>query len=314
MKALVAPDKFKGSFSAAQVADAICAALGPGADRCPIADGGEGTAAVLVEARGGEWRSAPAHNALGDPIDGRFALLGDGSTAVVDVAEASGPARLAGRELRPVEAGSEGTGELVAAAIEAGAARVLIACGGSATTDAGLGALSRFDPASAEIVCLCDVSDPFMGAHRYAPQKGAGEEELGVLARRLERVASELPHDPRRLPFTGAAGGLAGGLWAHGARLEAGARHVLGAVGFDRRLAVADLVITGEGCLDATSLSGKAVGEVAARADATGVRCHAIVGVDRLEGDGRRRFRSIAVAGTLETIAAAAQTLGNDTR
>jgi glycerate 2-kinase len=310
MGILVAPDKFKGTLTALEVADAICAGLDSDADRCPIADGGDGTAAVLLAALGGIWREARCHDALGEPIAGRFALLGSGEDAVVEVAEASGLARLSGRDPRPLEASSEGTGELIAAAIEAGARRVLVACGGSATTDAGLGALRRFDPRAAEIVCLCDVSDPFTGALRYAPQKGADADDLAALGERLERIATELPHDPRRLPFTGAAGGLAGGLWAHGARLVPGARHVLAAVDFDRRLASASAVITGEGALDATSLSGKAVGEVARRAATAGVACHAIVGRDKLGGPGRERFDSITEAGTATAIAAAARRLG----
>ncbi len=306
MMTLVAPDKFKGTYSAAEVADAICAALGPNADRCPVADGGDGTAEVLLEATGGRWVETDAHDALGEPIRARFALLGDGEEAVVEVAEASGLARLAGRPLRPLEASSEGTGELIAAAISAGAKRVLVACGGSATTDAGLGALARFDPATAELLCLCDVSDAFAGALRYAPQKGAGEGELAELAVRLGAIAAELPHDPSRLPFTGAAGGLAGGLWAHGARLVPGARHVLAAVDFDRRLGAADAVITGEGCLDESSMAGKAVGEIASRAAAAGRPCHAIVGLDRLDGALRERFATITEAGRADSIAAAA--------
>ncbi len=233
MRTLVAPDKFKGTYSAGEVADAICAALGPDADRCPVADGGDGTAAVLLEASGGRWVEAGAHDALGEPISARFALLGRGEEAVVEVAEASGLARLVGRELRPLEASSAGTGELIAAAVKSGARRVLVACGGSATTDGGLGALARFDPAAAEVVCLCDVSDAFAGALRYAPQKGAAPEQLPELEARLEAIAAELPHDPSRLPFTGAAGGLAGGLWAHGARLVPGAHHVLAAIDFE---------------------------------------------------------------------------------
>ena len=314
MTVLVAPDKFKGTFSAEQAAAAIAAGLGDEAEVCPIADGGDGTAAVLLAALGGGWRTAPCHDALGAPFEGRFALLGDGREAVVDVAEASGIARIerSGRRPLPLEADSAGTGELIAAAIAAGARHVLVACGGSATTDAGTGALRRFDPAELErLTCLCDVSDPFMGALRYAPQKGAGEAELASLGERLERIAGELPHDPRRLPFTGAAGGLAGGFWAHGARLVPGARHVLGAIGFDEKLSRARLVITGEGRLDGTSLSGKGVGEVAARAAAAGIPCHAIVGRDELGEAGRKRFTSVAEVdsrGAMTAAAAAART------
>ena len=310
MRTLVAPDKFKGTYSAGEVADAICAGLGPDADRCPVADGGDGTAAVLLEASGGRWVEAGAHDALGEPISARFALLGRGEEAVVEVAEASGLARLVGRELSPLAASSAGTGELIAAAVNSGARRVLVACGGSASTDGGLGALARFDPAAAEVVCLCDVSDAFAGALRYAPQKGAAPEQLPELEARLEAIAAELPHDPSRLPFTGAAGGLAGGLWAHGARLVPGAHHVLAAIDFELRLAAADAVVTGEGCLDETSFAGKAVGEVASRAAAAGRPCHAIVGIDRLAGSPRGRFATIAEAETTESIAAAAAAIG----
>ena len=123
---------------------------------------------------------------------------------------------------------------------------------------------------------------------------------------RLARLRSELPHDPGRLPYTGAAGGLSGGFWAHGARLVSGSRHVLGALGFDALLAEADVVITGEGALDATSLSGKAVGEVALRALRAGVPCHAIVGRNSLDpAAGEARFGSVVEAGDPEAIARA---------
>ncbi len=306
MSILLAPDKFKGTLEAAEVAAAMAAGAGPDAVSCPVADGGDGTAAVLLDALGGEWRAAATHDAAGRPIEARFAVLDDGD-AVVEVAEASGLWRLAGEPPDALAASSAGTGELIAAAIAAGADRVLVACGGSATSDAGLGALERFDPEAAEIVCLCDVADSFEGALRYAPQKGAGPDELQELARRFAELRSTLPHDPGRLPYTGAAGGFSGGLWAHGARLVPGARWVLDAVGFDALLAAAAAVLTGEGALDATSLGGKAVGEVALRAHRAGVPCHAIVGRDELTGAGRSRFASIAEAGTPQAITEAAR-------
>jgi glycerate kinase len=225
------------------------------------------------------------------------------STAVVEVAEASGMWRLAPDELDPLGATTTGTGELIAAAVAAGARRVLVACGGSATTDAGAGALGAFDPGSAEIVCLCDTDATFAAAAPlYAPQKGAGPAEVEELSERLERRRAELPHDPGRLPYTGAAGGLSGGLWAHGARLVPGARHVLAAIGFDGRLAGAPLVVTGEGRLDETSFRGKAVGEVARRAAAAGVPCHAIVGSVAGEDPRAGRFASVTEASTLAEI------------
>lgn len=308
--ALLAPDKFKGTFSAPEVAAAMAEGVGGGCDICPIADGGEGTAAILLGALGGEWRAARATDALGRPIDARFALLGDGTTAVVDVAEASGLWRLDAAELDPIGAGTSGTGELIAAAVEAGAGTVLVACGGSATTDGGAGALAAFDPAAAEIVCLCDTDAPFGAAAAvYGPQKGAGPAEVAELSERLERLRRRLPHDPGRLPFTGAAGGLSGGLWAHGARLVPGARHVFAAIGFDERLERAGMLLTGEGRLDRTSFRGKGVGEVARRAAAAAVPCHAIVGADALDGPERGRFASIAEATTLAGIERAAASI-----
>lgn len=311
MLALVAPDKFKGTLSAGEVAGAIVAGLPCATDPCPVADGGEGTAGALLAARGGEWSDARAHDALGRPVDCRFALLDDGATAVVEVAQASGLWRLAPEELDPLRASSRGTGELIAAALAAGASRVLVACGGSATTDGGLGALEAFDPIGTELICLCDTDIGFAAAAAtYGPQKGAGPQQVAELERRLEICAEGLANDPRRLPYTGAAGGLAGGLWARGARLVAGAPYVLEALGFERRLAAASFVVTGEGRLDATSWRGKAVGEVARRAARAGRPCHAIVGCDALEeGEARALLASIAAAGSLATIEEAAARL-----
>ncbi len=307
VRALVAPDKFKGTLSAREVATAIAAGLECEADVCPVADGGEGTAEALLAAAGGEWASAPASDPLGRVVECRFAMLADGASAVVEVAEASGLWRLADDERDPLGASSRGTGELIAAATARGASRVLVACGGSATTDGGAGALSAFDPAAAELTCLCDTDVAFMAAARtFAPQKGAAPEQVEQLERRLAALADELPHDPRRLPYAGAAGGLAGGLWAHGARLVAGAGHVLAALDFDRRLAGAGLVITGEGQLDATSWRGKAVGEVARRAARAGVPCHAIVGRALGDADPRDLLASIREARTPAEIERAA--------
>jgi len=309
MRVLVAPDKFKGTFTAGQIADALARGLaGVEADLCPIADGGDGTASVLVRALGGEWVEAASRDALGRPIKARYVMLSD-EVAVVEVSEASGLSRLAELERDPLGATSVGTGELIADAIGRGADRVLVAVGGSATTDAGLGALSAFDPGRTEIVCLCDVSDPFEGALRYAPQKGAGPEELSLLRRRLTEAASRLPKDPRGVPRAGAAGGLAGGFWAHGASLVSGARFVLDCVGFDRRLARADLVITGEGRLDESSLRGKAVAEVARRSHAAGVPAHAVVGANAASRSVVEKLglRSVCEASDPNTMAACAR-------
>ncbi len=311
MKVVIAPDKFKGTFTAAEVAAAMTASLGTGAIRVPVADGGDGTAAALLAASGGEWRSARVEDPLGRPMQARFALLGDARSAVVDVAEASGLACLAPEERDALGASSAGTGQLIAAALEAGASRILVGCGGSASTDGGVGALSQFDPVTVEeLVCLCDVSDAFPAALNYAPQKGASEQDLEELRARLSTLAAQWPHDPTRLPFTGAAGGLSGGLWAHGARLVPGARFVLDAVGLAETLEADPgpaLVLTGEGRLDATSLRGKAVGEVARLSVAAGVPCHAIVGSQESGAGFAPPLTSVTEAGTLKAISAAAQ-------
>ena len=162
LSALVAPDSFKGTFSGAEVAAAVAAGLrdaGREAEELPVADGGEGTVDVLVRALGGELRSASVTDPLGRPIEATFALLPDGRTAAVEVAQASGLWRVAEGERDAYAASTRGTGELIAAAVAAGAERVLVAVGGSATTDGGAGAVEALDEAGVEpeIELLCDV-------------------------------------------------------------------------------------------------------------------------------------------------------------
>lgn len=280
MRVLLAPDKFKGTLTAPEAAAAMERGLGPGveADRCPVADGGDGTLDVLLEALEGERRRVEVTGPLGEPVRADLGLLADGRTAVVEVAQASGLRLVAEAELDPEEATSAGAGELIAAALESGARRVLVACGGSASSDGGMGALERFNPAGADLVVLCDTLLPFEEATRFAPQKGAGPAAVRRIAERLGRLAHQLPRDPRGMPGGAAAGGLAGGLWAHGAELVPGARFVLDSIGFNQRMAAAAFVLTGEGRLDPTTLTGKAPGEVATRCRQAGVPCHAIVG------------------------------------
>jgi len=306
---LVAPDSFKGTFSAHEAAEAIAAgieAAGATADRCPVADGGEGTMEVLLGALGGERRWAQAHDPLRRPIDAEFGLLADGNTAVVEAARACGLTLIAPEDRDPVRADTYGAGELIAAAVEAGASKVLVAVGGSATTDGGRGALEALHErgaleAVARLGVLCDVEAAFEDAARlFAPQKGADADAAGRLSRRLETLAAELPRDPRGVPMGGCAGGLSGGLWAHGAELRPGAAFVLGAVGFDARLAAADAVIAGEGRLDSQSLGGKIVGEIARRCAEAGKPLHLIVGEDSLGGKAPASFSTLARAESLE--------------
>jgi glycerate kinase len=318
---VVSPDSFKGTRSAAEVADAVARGLeaaGWEADRCPIADGGEGTLEVLLGARGGEVVEADAHDPLGRPLRARFALVGDGRVALVETAAASGLELVAEAERDAEAASTAGTGELIAAAVEAGARDVLVAVGGSATTDGGAGALAALaavgGPGAARLTVLCDVRTPFeRAAEVFAPQKGAGPDAVRRLARRLDEMARSLPRDPRGVPLTGAAGGLAGGLWAQlGARLVPGAAYVLDALGFDARARASRAVVTGEGRLDTQTLAGKAAGEVAVRCRQNGVPCHAIVGQRAIDAFEQRLLdlATIGEAGTPGELEAAGRDLG----
>jgi glycerate 2-kinase len=301
---LVAPDSFKGTLTAAQVADALQQGLeraGWSCDGCPAADGGDGTLDVLLPALGGELVETEAHDPLGRPIRAAFALVEAGARAVVETATASGLALVHQNERDAEAASTAGTGELIAAAVRSGAHEVLLGVGGSATTDGGAGAIEAIVASGglggARLVVLCDVRTPFeRAAEVFAPQKGADREAVQRLAHRLDRQARALPRDPRGTPMTGCAGGLSGGLWAaFGARLVAGAAFVLDTMGFDDRARPAAAVVTGEGRLDAQSLEGKVVGEVATRCRQRGIPCHAVVG---------------SSAGTVGDIEAAAVRLG----
>ena len=307
LPALVAPDSFKGTFSASEAACAIAEGqrhAGRDARELPVADGGEGTMEVLVTALGGEVRRVTVSDPLGRPVEAGFALLPDGS-AVVEMAQASGLSLVAEPERDAWSASTQGTGELIAAAADAGASPIVVTVGGSATTDGGAGAIEAlreagFEPggspapgrasspagaARLELRVVCDVRVPFEDAPRiFGPQKGADAAMVTRLERRLGELAESLPLDPRGEPMTGCAGGLSGGLWAaYGAKLLAGAPYVLDAIGFDALMRASAFVVTGEGSLDEQTLQGKIVGEVATRCRQGGVTCHAIVGRNRLE-------------------------------
>jgi glycerate 2-kinase len=316
--ALVAPDSFKGTFSAAEVAAAIASGLraaGREAEELPVADGGEGTMEALVRALGGELHTETVSDPLGRPVEAPWALLPDGKTGAVEMAKASGLGLVGEDESDPWAATTRGTGELIVAAARAGARTVMVTVGGSATTDGGAGAVKALEEAGVDIAIevLCDVRTPFEeAAGVYGPQKGADPEMVERLTRRLNEIAESAPRDPRGEPMTGAAGGLSGGLWAfRGARLVSGAAYVLDAIGFDDRMLTSAFVVTGEGRLDEQTLQGKIVGEVATRCRQRGVGCHAVVGKNDLDPFQERilSLESVTEAGTLEEIEAAGRSL-----
>jgi glycerate 2-kinase len=319
---LVAPDSFKGTFRAAQVAGAIGRGLERAGlmppDLLPLADGGDGTLDALLVNLGGETASARVQDPLGREIEAGYGLIEDGGTALIEMASASGLSLVAEDERDAWAASTYGTGQLIADAVERGAQVILVAVGGSATTDGGKGALDAIEDAGglrgARIVVLCDVQVPWERcAQVFGPQKGADEEMVERLAQRLEELAASLPRDPRGVAMTGAAGGLSGGLWAaYGAQLEAGAPFILDALGFDDRMRAARAVITGEGKLDEQTLQGKLVGEIGTRTRQAGVPLHAIVGTDELDGFGKRMIdlQVVTEATTLDEVERAAEALG----
>jgi glycerate 2-kinase len=316
---LVAPDSFKGTFTAIEVAGAVgegVRAAGRPVDLCPVADGGEGTLQALRPAFGGELRSVPVHGPLGQPLEASFLVSEDGRTAIVETASASGLGLVSGRR-DPFAASTAGTGELIAAAVAAGVRTVLLGVGGSATTDGGAGAIAAIESAGglrdARLVVLCDVRTPFEDAARvFGPQKGADPDAVRRLTARLHRQARGMARDPRGIAMTGAAGGLSGGLWATvGAELVSGAAFVLDAVEFDRRMLASRAVITGEGKLDGQSLVGKLVAEIATRARQRGVPCEAVCGVRALDAMGARMLdlEHILEATTLDELRRAGREL-----
>lgn len=284
--ALACPDKFRGTLTAVEAAARLGRGLrAAGFDEVrelPLADGGDGTLETLIAARGGSVRPARVTGPLGEPVDASFGLLADG-TAVVEMARASGLALVRGRN-DALRATTRGTGELIAAAARAGARRIIVAVGGSATTDGGLAAVQTlgWSLAGLDVTVACDVRTRFLHAPRvFGPQKGASDAQVSLLERRLVRVAQEYRDrtgvDVTNLEGSGAAGGLAGGLAAIGARLEPGFEVVARAAGFEDALTDVDLVVTGEGKVDLTSLDGKVVGGVLEWAAEEGVRHRGVV-------------------------------------
>jgi glycerate kinase len=285
MRVVAAPDKFRWTARANDVAAAIARAAAANGWECiqvPVADGGEGTLEVL----GGPNRTTLVTGPLGDPVEAGWQLRG--GRAVVEMATASGLDLVGGAEGNdPMAASTYGTGELIAAAVDAGARRILVGVGGSATTDGGLGALRAMHPLArlrgVDLAVACDVRTTFLdAADLFAPQKGASSAQVKLLRRRLERLAQVYLEDHGvdvlDVPGSGAAGGLAGGLLAAGATIVEGFELVADEVELDDALEHAQLVVTGEGFLDEQSFDGKVVGGVVARAAAAGVPVFVVAG------------------------------------
>lgn len=314
---IVAPDSFKGSLTAAQVAEAC--RLGildefPAAEVVclPLADGGEGTVDALSASAGMMKVKCRVSDPLMRPVEAWYAISSDGRSAVMEMAAASGLTLLSESERDPLQTSTYGTGEMILDALRRGCRRFFIGIGGSATNDAGMGMLRalgyRFADASgnplegrgsdlsrvvridvsgadprlreSSFTVACDVGNPLFGpngaAYVFAPQKGADEETVMQLDIGLREFASVIMRDMRvdvsSIPGAGAAGGLGAAFCAFlGADLRKGIEMVLEAVGFDRAIAGASLIFTGEGSVDAQSLMGKVVSGVSSHAREAGV-------------------------------------------
>lgn len=301
MRVLAAVDKFRGTATATEIAAAIghaCWETGHDCTERPIADGGEGTLDVL----GGPNRSTRVLDPLGRPVDAQWRL--HRGVAVIEMARASGLSLVGGAEHNdPIAASTIGTGQLIETALNDGAERIIVCVGGSATVDGGLGAIGAIgSPArlrSVDFVVACDVRARFLDAARlFGAQKGATPSQIRFLSNRLEGIATDYRDrygiDVTGLEGSGAAGGLAGGLAALGARLVPGFDVVADEVGLDGLVAEHDLVVTGEGHLDAESFDGKVVGGVLEMANRIGTPVVVVCG--GADPDAAERVEHVALA------------------
>ena len=337
-RVVVAPQSFKGSADAVAVASAIARGVrralpDASVEEMPLADGGEGTVRALVRATKGTLRAARVRDPLLREIRAEWGVLGDGTTAIVEMAAASGLPLLTALERDPRITSTRGTGELILAAAASGAHRIVIGIGGSATNDGGAGmaraigyrfldaegndlpeggaalaSLARIDGQTdprlvrPAIEVACDVRNPLLGPEGasaiHGPQKGATPEVVAELDRALARYADVIEgfvgRSIRDVPGSGAAGGLGAGLLAFlDARLVSGADLVLRAVDFTKHLKGAGLVITGEGRIDRQSGFGKLTGAVAAAAHRAGIP---VAGVAGSVGPGHEALSLDAIA------------------
>ena len=284
MKILIVPDKFKGTATTQEVGEAIAHVLSRShvVTTQPMADGGEGT----LEVFGGANRTSEVVDPLNRIIEAPWRL--EGKSAVIEMAQASGLHLVGGKQGNdPVNASTFGTGQLISKAIERGAEQILIGLGGSATTDGGYGALEALKPLARlrgiELNVACDVATGFIqAAETFAPQKGATPPQVKFLQNRLERLAQiyyeERKVDVTTLPMAGAAGGLAGALASVGGKLINGFEAVAENMGLLELIEETDLVITGEGEVNASSFDGKVVGGILQLAEETNTQAIVIAG------------------------------------
>ena len=329
MKIVIAPDSYKGSIYASDAAKAMedgVRRVLPDAEvvLVPVADGGDGTLETLVETSGGRIITSEVTGPLGEPVSAQWGAMGDGVTAVAEMARTSGLSLVRLEDRDPLNATTYGLGEVILEALEAGYRRFILGIGGSATNDAGAGMaqalgvrlldtdgaalppggaalarLARIDTSGldsraveAEFDVACDVNNPLTGPEGasavYGPQKGATPEIVehldAALANFAEVVKRDLGADVNDVPGSGAAGGLGGGIMAFlGGRLRPGVDIVLDTVDLASRLDGADLIITGEGCMDFQTVYNKAPIGVARLA---GERNIPVIGVSGSLGDG----------------------------
>lgn len=285
MRVLIAPDKFKGTATAHDVARAIghaCWEHGHDCTEVPVADGGDG----LLDVLGGPNRTSVVTGPLGDPVEAAWRF--SKGTAVIEMARASGLVLAGGKDgNEPLDATTMGTGELIDQALDLGATRIIVGLGGSATTDGGFGAIRAISAISrlkqVEMLVACDVTTTFTrAAEVFGPQKGATAAQVKMLTGRLERLAQmfvqDYDVDVTTIEGGGAAGGLGGALAAVGGRLVPGFELIADEVDLYDHLDDADLIVTGEGRFDATSMHGKVVGELTSLAEQYGRPIVAIVG------------------------------------
>jgi glycerate kinase len=285
VRVVAAVDKYKGSVTAAQAAAAVghaCWELGHDCVEVPVADGGDGT----LDALGGPNRTTTVTGPLGDPVQAEWRM--HRTTAIIEMARASGLALVGGRERNDALAASTvGTGELIDQALDAGAKKIIVCLGGSATTDGGLGAVRAIHAPhrlrGVNLLVACDVTTRFVDAAPvFGPQKGASPAQVRMLSGRLDRLVQvyrdEFGVDVSDIEGAGAAGGLAGALAALGGRLVPGFDLVADEIDLYDTLATADLVITGEGHMDAQSFEGKVVGGVQELCATLGKPVGAVVG------------------------------------